>query len=163
MACKWMGGDGRRWDVRRQTSGDGGWQRASGRPRLGSSWVCGYSMTLGKDKVFRIEARSMLEVFQLAWDKGYQQVELESDNALLVELMLAGNSTASHIAELRAFHKILHRNWKVHIRHIPKAPNEVVDFMAKHAASSFTSIQVFSIPPQAIRRLIQKDNLSFNL
>ncbi|MBA0614998.1 hypothetical protein Godav_015199, partial [Gossypium davidsonii] len=64
--------------------------------------------------------------------------------------MLAGNSTASHIVELRAIHKILHRNWKVHIRHIPKAHNEVVDFMAKHVASSFTSIQLFSIPPQAI-------------
>ncbi|MBA0634562.1 hypothetical protein Godav_028878, partial [Gossypium davidsonii] len=116
----------------------------------GGSWVCGYSMTLGKDEVFRIEARSMLEGLRLAWDKGYRQVELESDNALLVELVLAGNSTASHIVELHAIHKILHRNWKVQIRHIPRAHNEVAGFMAKHAAPRFTSILVFSIPPQAI-------------
>ncbi|KAH1115585.1 hypothetical protein J1N35_008963 [Gossypium stocksii] len=67
-------------------------------------------MTLGKEEVFRTEARSMLEELRLALDKGYRQVELESDNALLVELMLAGNSTASHIVELCAIHKILHRN-----------------------------------------------------
>ncbi|KAH1130454.1 hypothetical protein J1N35_001832 [Gossypium stocksii] len=108
-------------------------------------------MTLRKDEVFRIEARSMLEGLQLAWDKGYQQVELESDNALLVELMLVGNSTASHIVELHAIHKILHRNWKVQIHHISKTHNEVADFIAKHVALRFISIQVFSIPPQAIR------------
>lgn len=40
----------------------------------------------------------MLEGLCLAWDKGYLQVELEPDNALLVESMLADNSTVSHIA-----------------------------------------------------------------
>lgn len=45
-------------------------------------------MTLGKDEVFRIEARPMLEGLRLAWDKGYRQVELELDNALLLELLL---------------------------------------------------------------------------
>ncbi|KAH1108947.1 hypothetical protein J1N35_012715 [Gossypium stocksii] len=51
---------------------------------------------------------------------------------------------------------LLHRNWKVRIRHIASAHNEIVDFMAKHAATGFISIQVFSIPPQAMQGLIQK-------
>ncbi|MBA0601366.1 hypothetical protein Gorai_004546 [Gossypium raimondii] len=72
---------------------------------------------------------------------GSRQVELELDNALLVELMLVGNSIAGHIVELCAIHKILHRHWKVRIRHIPRAHNEVADFMAKQVPS-FTSIQV---------------------
>lgn len=47
--------------------------------------------------MYRVGARSMLEGLRLAWD--YPQVELEFVNALLVELMLAGNSIASHIVE----------------------------------------------------------------
>ncbi|MBA0646140.1 hypothetical protein Goklo_014129, partial [Gossypium klotzschianum] len=45
-------------------------------------WLCGYSMSLGKDEMFKIETRSMLEGLQVAWDKGYRQVKLESNNAL---------------------------------------------------------------------------------
>ncbi|MBA0796054.1 hypothetical protein Gohar_006854 [Gossypium harknessii] len=55
------------------------------------NWLCGYSMILGRDEVFRIEARSMLKGLCLTWEKGYRQVELESDNALLVELILSEN------------------------------------------------------------------------
>ncbi|MBA0755525.1 hypothetical protein Gogos_021086 [Gossypium gossypioides] len=45
-------------------------------------------MVLGKDEVFKIEARSMLERLHLLWDKGYRQVELECDNTFLVEIIL---------------------------------------------------------------------------
>lgn len=51
----------------------------------------------------------MLEGLHSAWDKGHRQVELESDNALLVELMLVDNSTASHIAKLRVIHRMLYK------------------------------------------------------
>ncbi|KAH1090806.1 hypothetical protein J1N35_018063 [Gossypium stocksii] len=111
-----------------------------------SGWV--KLNTNGKDEVFRIEARSMLEGLRLTWDKGYQQVQLESDNALLVELMLVGESIDSHIVELRAIHKLLHRNWKVCIHLTSGAHNEVADFIAKYVAIGFTSIKVFFIPPQ---------------
>ncbi|KAK5772743.1 hypothetical protein PVK06_049037 [Gossypium arboreum] len=63
------------------------------------------------------------------------------------------------VDELRAIHKMLHRNWKVHIRHVARAPNKVADFMAKYTATGFISIQVFFIPPQAVLSLIQKDIL----
>ncbi|KAK5847209.1 hypothetical protein PVK06_003513 [Gossypium arboreum] len=98
-------------------------------------------MTLEKDEVFRIEARSMLEGLGLAWDK-----------------------------ELRAIYKLLlrnwkvrmmlRRNWKVRICHTFRAHNESANFMAKHATIGFTSIKVFSIPPQVVQGLIQKDILN---
>ncbi|MBA0879945.1 hypothetical protein Goshw_023129 [Gossypium schwendimanii] len=72
--------------------------------------LCGYSMVLGKDKVFGIEARSMLEGLRLLWDKGYPEVELECDNALLVEIILAGEALDCHFMELRAIHKLIQRN-----------------------------------------------------
>ncbi|KAK5812352.1 uncharacterized protein LOC108458715 [Gossypium arboreum] len=74
------------------------------------NWLCGYSMSLGKDEVFRIEARFMLEGLQVAWDKSDRQFELESDNVLLVELIIVNNSIDNLIIELRAIHKLTQMN-----------------------------------------------------
>ncbi|MBA0618717.1 hypothetical protein Godav_028018, partial [Gossypium davidsonii] len=96
--------------------------------------LCGYSMVLGKDKVFGIKARSMLEGLRLLWDKGYREVELECDNALLVEIILAEEALDCHFMELQAIHKLIQMNWRIRIRHIPRAHNIVEDFMAMHVA-----------------------------
>ncbi|MBA0847280.1 hypothetical protein Goshw_015552, partial [Gossypium schwendimanii] len=42
-----------------------------------------------------VEARAMLEGLHLAWNKGFRKLELECDNALLVEIILAGGTTDS--------------------------------------------------------------------
>ncbi|MFQ6634739.1 hypothetical protein Gotur_011940, partial [Gossypium turneri] len=34
--------------------------------------------------IFQIEAKVVFEGLRLAWNKGFRQVELESDNALLI-------------------------------------------------------------------------------
>lgn len=52
-------------------------------------WIYGYNMFMGTDSIFKIEVRTMLEGLLLTWEKGYKQVQVESDNALLVNLLLA--------------------------------------------------------------------------
>ncbi|KAH1107530.1 hypothetical protein J1N35_011298 [Gossypium stocksii] len=77
------------------------------------NWLYGYLMILGRDEVFRIEARSMLEGLCLTSKKGYWHVELEYDNALLVELILSGKIIDSPLIEIWAIRSSLQRNWKV--------------------------------------------------
>ncbi|MBA0632510.1 hypothetical protein Godav_001236, partial [Gossypium davidsonii] len=76
------------------------------------NWLCGYSMMIGKDTIFRIEARSILEGLRIAWEKEFRQLDLECDNALLVESLLDGGATNSKMVELRLIHQILCRSWK---------------------------------------------------
>ncbi|KAK5786016.1 hypothetical protein PVK06_040640 [Gossypium arboreum] len=94
---------------------------------LESGWV--KLNTDDNEKVFRIEARSMLEGLCLLWDKEYHEVELECDNALLVEIILAREALDCHFIELKAIHKLIRRNWRIRIRHIPRAHNAVADFI----------------------------------
>ncbi|MBA0687018.1 hypothetical protein Goari_014581 [Gossypium aridum] len=35
--------------------------------------------------IFQIEARAILEGLKLSWKRGFRQVEVESDNALLID------------------------------------------------------------------------------
>lgn len=53
-----------------------------------------------KKMVFCVEARAILEGLRIAWEKGYKQLEIECNNALLVEFLLAGSSTSSNLTEL---------------------------------------------------------------
>ncbi|KAH1030183.1 hypothetical protein J1N35_040087 [Gossypium stocksii] len=76
-------------------------------------WLCGYSLKMSKETVFRIEARVILEGLHITWEKSYRQLEIECDNALLVESFLAGSATNSNLVELRLINGYLNRNWKL--------------------------------------------------
>ncbi|MBA0756734.1 hypothetical protein Gogos_021802, partial [Gossypium gossypioides] len=83
-----------------------------------------FSRLLGKEAIFKIETRAILEGLCLAWKKGIHQLEVESDNVLLIETIVC-------------------------FRHLPRTHNAVVDHMAKVTASRFTEIQVFEFPPHS--------------
>lgn len=66
-------------------------------------------MSSDKESVFKFETRAMLEGLFIAWEKGFRKVEVECDNALLIELLLSGGGTNSILIELRLLYKLLCR------------------------------------------------------
>ncbi|MBA0576216.1 hypothetical protein Golob_027649 [Gossypium lobatum] len=76
------------------------------------------SLRLGKEMVFHVEARVILEGLLIAWEKGYRQLEIECNDALLVESVLIGRAASSNLVELRFISCYLNRNWKTRISHI---------------------------------------------
>ncbi|MBA0613425.1 hypothetical protein Godav_013864 [Gossypium davidsonii] len=78
---------------------------------MNGSWLCGFLMRLGGDIIFKVEARAIFKGLILARDKGFRQLELECDNALLVETILVGGAADSNLIELRLIYRLLNRNW----------------------------------------------------
>lgn len=72
-------------------------------------WLWGYSMSFGKETVFKVEAQAMLEGLLLAWDKLYHKIEVKCDNELLIEILLSGGGAHSDLSELRLLHLFLQR------------------------------------------------------
>lgn len=62
-----------------------------------AKWLCDFSMVVGKDSIFRIEAKAMLEGLRIAWEKGFRQLDVECDNAILVETILASGAASSRM------------------------------------------------------------------
>ncbi|MFQ6662942.1 hypothetical protein Gotur_030624, partial [Gossypium turneri] len=89
----------------------------------------------------------MLEELFLARDKRFRKVEVEYDNALLVELLLSGGGANSSLVKLRLLHQVLCRKWEIRIRHIPRTLNGVADHMTKCADTSSSLIRLFRSPP----------------
>ncbi|MBA0665115.1 hypothetical protein Goklo_005024 [Gossypium klotzschianum] len=118
-------------------------------------WLGGFSVQLGNVSIFKIEVRALLEGLLISWRIGYQQLEVECDNALLVELILAGGAVDSHLTEMCLIHHLLSRNWKVLVHHIPRSQNTVADHMAKWMAANSTEIHWFKEPSQSAISLIE--------
>ncbi|MBA0823155.1 hypothetical protein Goarm_019905, partial [Gossypium armourianum] len=126
-----------------------------------ANWLWGFSMLLGKDTIFKIEVRAILESFCLAWEKGILQLEIESDNALLIETIVEGGAVDSQMMELQGIHHVVCRWWKICFRHIPRTDNSVADYMANVTVTSFTEVQVFEVPPHSVRGLVQANYIRF--
>ncbi|KAK5793184.1 hypothetical protein PVK06_034322 [Gossypium arboreum] len=74
-----------------------------------ANWLWVYTMSFGNVSAFKVETRAMLEGLFLTWDKGFQKVEVECDNALLVKVLLSGGGVSSNLVELRLLHQVLHQ------------------------------------------------------
>ncbi|MBA0824109.1 hypothetical protein Goarm_020792 [Gossypium armourianum] len=46
----------------------------------------------------------MLEGLKLAWERGFRQVEVETDNALLMEILRSSFACVNNIAKVRLLH-----------------------------------------------------------
>ncbi|MBA0555941.1 hypothetical protein Golob_026086, partial [Gossypium lobatum] len=88
------------------------------------------------------------------WDKGFQKVEVECDNALLVELLLFDGGASSSLVELWLLHQALRRKWEIRILHIPRTLNGVADHMTKCADTGSSLIRLFRSPPASIMNLL---------
>ncbi|MBA0809133.1 hypothetical protein Gohar_024808 [Gossypium harknessii] len=50
-----------------------------------ANWLYDYSIVVGKDSTFRVEARAVLEELRIVWEWSFRQIDVECDNVLLVK------------------------------------------------------------------------------
>lgn len=89
-------------------------------------WLTGLTMAMGMVEVFLVEARGVLEGMKLLWQKGYRQIEVNCDNALLIDTIRNGFAPVSNIREVRLIHEWCKKDWKVKFRHVLRDCNEDV-------------------------------------
>ncbi|KAH1064364.1 hypothetical protein J1N35_029351 [Gossypium stocksii] len=74
-----------------------------------------------------VESRTMLEGLKLAWAQGFRQVELESDNALLIDVIQNGDN------------------------------NKVVDRITKETRGRMQQLIIYVDPLPYVRDLLEED------
>ncbi|MFQ6622279.1 hypothetical protein Gotur_002322 [Gossypium turneri] len=126
----------RRTDVK--VNVDGSVSTVISKPTIGGTvrdsngkWLTGFAMVTGMAEVFQVEARAVVEGLKLAWMKGYKQVQINYDNALLIDTIHNGFASISNIREVRLIHEWCHKDWKIKFRHVLRESNKVADCLAK--------------------------------
>ncbi|MBA0810136.1 hypothetical protein Gohar_002154, partial [Gossypium harknessii] len=66
------------------------------------NWLFGFGMRIGRYGIFQTEARALYEGLVVAWHEGFRQIEVESDNAILIDVYVLNeqNKVADCIAKM---------------------------------------------------------------
>lgn len=64
----------------------------------------GFEMMISMSHIFQVESWTMLEGLKLVRARGFCQVELESDNVLIIDVLHNGLATSNNCNEIRLIH-----------------------------------------------------------
>ncbi|PNX98086.1 ribonuclease H [Trifolium pratense] len=104
------------------------------------------------------ELWGMLTTLQLAWDKGFRLVNLESDSMLAVSLVVKGCPPTHPCYSIVALINCLKmRDWQVSVNHIYRQANQVAIWLAGFAIKLPTGIHYLSSPPPGCVPLLWQD------
>lgn len=77
-----------------------------------AKWICKFTMRTREESGFKIKKKAILEALKTAWVFEFRKVEVECDNAIEIETILAGGGVNSKLSELRLIHQLLGCYWK---------------------------------------------------
>ncbi|MFQ6625623.1 hypothetical protein Gotur_005710 [Gossypium turneri] len=103
-------------------------------------WLVGFEMVTSMASIFQIEAQAILKGLKLAWMRGFRQVEVENNNALLIDTIRNNFAANSNTVEVRLIHD-----------------NKVDDYSAKTIGGGMNQLVVLVDPPSYVRRLLEED------
>ncbi|KAG8485215.1 hypothetical protein CXB51_021800 [Gossypium anomalum] len=89
--------------------------------------------------------------------RGSRQVEVESDNALLINSIRNGFAANSNTVEVQLIHELCNRDCQVKLRHVLRESNKVADCLEKIAGGRMNQLVVLVDPSSHIRRLLEED------
>ncbi|KAH1056181.1 hypothetical protein J1N35_034246 [Gossypium stocksii] len=119
--------------------------------------LVGFTMATYMAGIYQIEARAVLEVLQLAWEKGFRRVEVESDNAMLIKSLQSSLAIVNNVKEIRMIHKYCFKNWRINFRHFQRGNNKVVDCLTKVAEGDLDQLMVLEEPSIFVREFLDED------
>ncbi|XP_016702055.1 uncharacterized protein [Gossypium hirsutum] len=113
-------------------------------------WLVGFRMITSMSDIFNIEVKAVLEGLKLAWDRGFRQIEVESDNSFLINVLQNDLAVVSSIDEIRLILDWYSKDWQVKFRYIQRDSNKVVDQLAKMDRGRVNCLVIHEDPPHSV-------------
>ncbi|KAM5549769.1 hypothetical protein ABKV19_000934 [Rosa sericea] len=111
-------------------------------------WLSGFSINLGVGQIINAEARGMLSGLKLASDLNIRKLEVESDSAIFVKLLIDGCPISHPLGNIiNSCRHLINGFEDVRIRHIFRECNYTADALAKGSLSHDYGIVIFDTPP----------------
>ncbi|MBA0737143.1 hypothetical protein Gogos_010619 [Gossypium gossypioides] len=93
-------------------------------------------------------------MLKLACERGFRQVEVETDNALLLEILHFGLSCVNNIAKVRLLHTWIAKDWQVKLRLLSRDGNRVTNYLAKEILGSLNQLAILDEPLIYVRHIL---------
>ncbi|MBA0565020.1 hypothetical protein Golob_009919, partial [Gossypium lobatum] len=105
-------------------------------------------MIIGLTNILQVEVGVVIEGLKLAWDRGFRQIELECDSAMLIEFIQNGWASMSNDGKIRGIRGLCLIHLEVKFRHIQGEVNRVADCIAKADAGMIDQLVILEEPPR---------------
>lgn len=117
---------------------------------------------LGFITVFQAEASALLEGLRLAlaWDKGYWKMEVEGDDAPLIQFMCSGYASRNRLSELRQIQVMYSRNWQLTSKRISREQTRTADLMARLGRATRSGLCVFYQPSSILETTLEQQRVN---
>lgn len=122
------------------------------------NWLAGFACAIGQCTVLEAEQLAMIRGADVAWEKGYRKVILESDSKTLVEMLKDMKSYDLCSLLCLQLQEYMAREWDLRIVYIPRKRNRLADLLAKEGLSRSV---FYDVCPEHLRTLMSSEMLGF--
>lgn len=121
-------------------------------------WKVGFRAKLDNMDILSAEIWGILKGLELAWEKGFRRVIMESDSNEAVGLVCNVCPTIHPLAPLiQRTKEMMGKNWEVRMRHCFREENAAANWLANEAARSNGRMVFLEAAPEGLAHVIQKD------
>lgn len=121
-----------------------------------------FMMNLGRLDSLSAEIWSMAWGLDLAWEKGFKRVILESDSRQAINLIGRGILTEHPLVELvQRIREKLDRDWEIVLNHCLRNANAAADWLGSTATRRSGGRRVLEETPEELRAIVRRDCHSF--
>ncbi|MBA0729001.1 hypothetical protein Golax_025775, partial [Gossypium laxum] len=103
----------------------------------------------------KINVERLFEDVETSLGVGIRQVEVETNNALLLEILDSGFACVNNIAEVRLLHTWIAKDWQVKLRLLLRDGNKVADCLAKEILRSLNQLIIIDEYLIHVQRLLE--------
>lgn len=123
-----MGEDKLPWGLKRELGPSGLWRPYEGCFWL---WLLGYVRKLGVWDSFRAEIWAIVHGLELAWNKGFKFLIVESDSHALISALTSVDNTKDGFCKLsRRVGSLQKHDWQLKFKHNFREGNKCADWIA---------------------------------
>ncbi|KAF7808539.1 putative ribonuclease H protein At1g65750 family [Senna tora] len=122
------------------------------------NWVKGFTFNIGDCSILEAELWGVFYGLDLAWRCGFERIIVEVDSRLACEF-LSSSGDSSHVAVpiVARIKESLDRDWTVHVEHVFRETNMVVDALAKGGHSVPLGLCIFDELPEGLGSVLLED------
>lgn len=115
------------------------------------NWLFGFNIKMGNGSAYQAEVFAIWQGLQLAWDRGFERVIIESDSAMAIHQIMKPIEQASHWDPIvQKCKDLLARNWECVLKKIYREGNTCADVMASSFYHLNNGLHVFDNPPPEV-------------
>ncbi|KAK9024491.1 hypothetical protein V6N11_004651 [Hibiscus sabdariffa] len=120
-------------------------------------WLRGFYRFVGRCSVLLAELWAIYDGLRLAWETGFRQVVVDSDNMEAVSIVNRSSLVLARSALVQSIWILMQQDWLVKVGHVPREENAAAHELAALDRRPDKDGRVLVVPPGAVASIVDRE------